>query len=83
MAFMVGDAGIARRTAITVGVGRVSMGGRVIGAAGGDAKLSGLTPDCGKSGARGMGRGGTSFAAAVSRRCPLEAMCRRALQRAS
>jgi hypothetical protein len=41
MAFTVGAVGTARRTAITVGVGRVSMAGRVIGAAGGDAKLSG------------------------------------------
>jgi hypothetical protein len=44
MAFTVGGAGIARRTAITLGIDRVSMGGWAIGAAGDDAKLSGLTP---------------------------------------
>ena len=44
MAFTVGGAGIARHTAITVGIGRVYMGGWAIGAAGGDAELGRLTP---------------------------------------
>jgi hypothetical protein len=37
MAFTVGGAGIAGHTAITVRIGRLSMGGWAIGAAGGDA----------------------------------------------
>jgi hypothetical protein len=43
-AITAGDAGIARHTAITVGLGRVLLGGWGIGAAGGDAELGGLTP---------------------------------------
>jgi len=39
MAITVGGAGIARHTAITVGLGRVFMGGWAIAAAGGDAEL--------------------------------------------
>ena len=44
MASTVGGAGIARHTAITVGLGRVFMGGGAIAAAGGDAELGRLTP---------------------------------------
>ena len=43
MAFTVGGAGIARHTAITVGIGAPSMGGWALGAAGDDAELGGLT----------------------------------------